>query len=546
MELQIQNIQQIDHASTDFQARKQVNHDEPEEFKLTIHLSEYYRYITDIWIFDINLNLIISPENESEYLSVREYKLPSLKYIIRIGNNGQICDNEINLNKDLVVSVGEKNTAVKKMQLPLLYSSAPISGPIEYASSDPAYVDAAEQISRERISLQDTSSRNNGIFFFFRYPTVSLYRENYYRRTYWQRFELLNENGEVILRFPEHCTVSYHHGYLGVSLALKKGNYYLQYKKTGQSRMVPIYVYDNWYTQFFMTLANEPLFGSIRYFLNRNSNFDSTNIYNSYVDICLDKLQNNDFKIDPNLLWNISNGKFESPMLGLIGAFLYFSSKESKDDNLFILILENLQNRILHDVGDSPDIMALKFLAKEHFGVHLKIDKSPVYSRTPILRIAFDTIRRNAYKNPWLIEERSIDDFIIEKQIFDSPFNTFKPLRKATLKRTSKQDQIINDAIALNKNKYISGSGDDYFLRSANRPLRLEQEDVRLISEIELKEESALKQMTMEGAFKRHGAAGAAIFEKLTETSNRSTIEIAQTLNLPEVTVERIRRGFKL
>lgn len=544
MESQIQNIHQSQYITTDIATNfKGLGRpDEPEKFKLTIRFSEHYRFITNIWIFDDTFALIVSPADEKNYFAERDYHLPPTGYIVRIENNGQIRDNHIKLDKNLIVSVGEHYTTLKRLKLPLLYSSAPMSGPIHYASSDPVYIEAAESISRTRLQLHE-ENRSSGVFFFFRYPSVSLYRNHFSDKQYWHRFQLLDDQGNLILRFPEHCEVSELDGYLGVCLALKSGNYYLQYKKRNHARMVPIYVYENWYTQFFMTLADEPLFGSIRYFINRNSNFDSTDYRNSYVDICLDKLQNNDFTIDPNLLRNISYGKFESPMLGLVGAFLYFSSKESKDDTLFNIILHNLQTRILHNEGDSPDIMALKILAMEHSGNKVRIDKTPHYSRTPTLRIALDTIRRNANRFPWLVNEGSITDYIIEKQVFDSPFNTFRPLSSAILRKASQIEDQYNDPFRLDsKNDQLS-------YKIAYRKVRLEEEimlnpDKKYI--LETAGEAEPKQMTLLAAFRKHGSTGAAIFEQLSQTSNESTAEIAKTLNLPEVTVERIRRGLKL
>jgi len=547
METQTQTIQQSQHISPsqNWQVRGSEQLDEPGKFELIIKLSEHYRYITDIWIFDSSSALIVAPNEEQRYDSVRGYKLSPGEFIVRVENNGQICDNIIKLDQDLTVTVGEKNLPFRKLRLPQLYSSAPISGPIAYASSDHEYIVAAERISNECIGLDDADSGNSGIFFFFRYPSVSLYQENYAKSTYWKRFELLDESGKLLLSFPEHCDVSDEKGYLGVCLSLKKGNYYLQYKKRNHSRMVPIFVYENWYTQFFMTLVNEPLFGSIRYFINAASNFDSADIRNSYVDICLDKLQNNDFTIDPNLLRNISYGKFESPMLGLVGAFLYFSSKETKEDYLFRLILENLQTRILHNQGESPDIMALKILAMEHFGESVKIEKYPNYSSTPMLRIAFDIIRRNGNKFPWLIREGSIDDFIIEKQVFDSPINTFRPLRAATLKRASIEEERFHDPFDRNEKRYI-----EYFeiprLKPIDQELEMLEEGKAYDQSKGQKAKREPEPMTQFSAFKKHGQAGSAIFGLLSENPEKSTSEIAYGLNLPEVTVERIRRGLKL
>lgn len=547
MELQSEIISHsfIDAYYENMRAGVSESFDEPGQFTLTIKLSEFYSYITSIWIFDSRFMLLVSPKEEQLHESSRGYRLAAGDIIVRVENNGQISDTSIKLDKDLIVTVGMENTSYKELKLPKLYSSAPIARPLVYASSDRKYVEASERISKERLSLDESFNINSGIFFFFRYPSPDLFKKHYCKNTYWHRFELLDERGNILLRFPDNCDVSDQEGYLGVCLALKKGNYYLQYKKRNHSRMVPIYVFENWYTQFFMTLADEPLFGSIRYFINAVSNFDSTDIKNSFVDICLDKLQNNDFTINPYLLRNISYGKFESPMLGLIGAFLYFSGKETKENRLFRVILENLQTRILRNEGDSPDIMALKILAMEHFGEPVKMDEIPNYSSTPMLRIAFDIIRRNSNRFPWLVRAGSIDDFIIEKQVYDSPFNTFKPLRAAILKRAVIEDEIFNDPFNLNEELFIEYAKYPA-IKSFNRDLESPAEGQRLIEGNDKKAKREPEPMTSFAAFKKHGQAGAAIFEILSQNPKESTWEISKILDIPKVTVERIIRGLKL
>jgi len=515
-----------------------LGNDSTGKVKLSISLSEYYAYTADIWIFDSNYSVIMLPSEYEGWARHRTYMLSPGVYIVRMMVSGQVSDNSIVLRHDITLGAGENYNVQRQLEVPKLYSSAPMSGELDYASSDQAYIEAAERISRESRGIINRTVQNSGLFLFFRYPSVTLFRQKYNRKTYWQRFELIDGSGVTLLRFPEHCDISDDDGYLGVCLQLPEGSYYLKYSSRNSSRMVPIYVYKDWYTQIFMTLSLNPLFGSIRFFINRESNFYSNDRNNYYVDICLDKLQNGDFEIEPELVNSIAHGKFESPMLGLLGAFLYLNSKETKNDQLFRTITKNLQERILHNWGDSPDILALKLLANEHFGIIEPLRETVAFSRTPMLRIAFDIIRRNASKIPWLIRSGSIDDFIVEKQVFDSPYNTFRPLRRSILTSASRLDGIADVTLDTDsnveklqstvKNIYPKARIAKYSVKSHNNKDTIQAPTDLL------------------WAYKKHGTTGAAIFGQLEADPGMSTAALAQSLSLPESTVSRVRRGLKL
>jgi hypothetical protein len=84
-------------------------------------------------------------------------------------------------------------------------------------------------------------------------------------------------------------------------------------------RQMPLYVYDNWHTQLFITLNDDgtPSFGSARLFLSKERKFDPLNEDNKYIDVFLDKLQNRDYTLSRELIEYAARSKFESPMLGL-------------------------------------------------------------------------------------------------------------------------------------------------------------------------------------------------------------------------------------
>lgn len=436
-------------------------------------------------------------------------------------------DNEVELGAYTTLGVGLVD--YENLKVPRLYSSVPFSGALTYETTTFTYLEAATAISETPIMLHDVTD-NNGIFIFLRYPSEHHYRNRYSGRSYWKRFDLLDESGEIILEFPHHCIFSDTEGYLGICLKLKPGSYFLRYRKRKRSRMIPITVYNGWYTQLFIMLASEPLFGSLRIFINRGSRFEADNELNFYTDVCLDKLQNNDFLLSRYLLEEVAYGKFDAPMLGLVGTYMYLKSNSENEDGLFDVILRNMRERILSDSDNSPDLLALRILRDLHH------DRVPEYdgvsfTRTPMLRVAYDAIRRASAISRNVIAWGSLDDYIAEKQMFDSPYNTFKAINIRVIRRAYRFENEKLDWE--NKTRYnISPTRFIYY------------EKIREIPAENITE--SRPETTIESAFKKYGAQGAAIFRELSEEPDLNTREISRRLSLPYNTVERIREGLRM
>ncbi|WP_294823239.1 hypothetical protein [uncultured Flavobacterium sp.] len=505
------------------------NYNNEGKVQLVIRLSRFYGLITRIHIFDEVNNIIAASPNNDPFVHI--YWIYPGHYTVRLEISGQVMDNNVDIDSSTALRVGEDDG---NLEVPKLYSSVPFSGPLAYATTTTSYLNAAKRISERPKDINEDTGPN-GIFLFLRYPSEQLYHERYRSKTYWKRFDLLDESGNIVLQFPNLCTFSDRNGYLGICLDLAPGTYFLRYRKRNRSRMIPLTVYDGWYTQMFMMLASEPLFGSLRIFISRQSQFDADDEYNFYTDVCLDKLQNNDFSLNYFLLEQVAYGKFNAPMLGLVGTYMYLKSNADANDRLFDIIVGNLRERILNNADTSPDLLALNILRDFHHDI--KPDyKGVSYTRTPMLRVAYDAIRRASATNRNLVAQGSLDDYIAEKQMFDSPYNTFKAINIRVLRR----------AYRMELEKSALENHPDY-------SIDLQISAPKWISHVKVTEELPADNaivnrptVTAENAFKKHGAQGATIFRVLAQQPDLRTSEISSMLKLPHTTVERIRQGLKI
>ncbi|MBK7389238.1 MAG: hypothetical protein IPI23_09285 [Bacteroidetes bacterium] len=418
-------------------SEKKLNH------TLRIRISEEYKYLVNITVFDSNSRIIESQSSNRYEVS---FTLPLGLYTIRIAMNGDIKDEVILLDKEKEYKIGDKNSYttgnVKIIAPPKQFSSALLGE--TYGSSHEYYTYPAIDWSKKETFQfsQESNGSNSSLFIFLRFPSVEKFDrfKSSLSKPFYSDFEIVDEYGSVLTQFETRngIEVNDQQGWIAFNAKLPNGIYYLLYKGK-ESRQIPIYIYKNWHTQFFMTLGNQPLFGTTRIFLSKHREFNPNERTYKYIDILLDKLQNQDFILDNELIEMAAYGKYESPMLGLICAYIYLQSKETKSDNLFNIITQNMQNVILKDNEESPDLRALNILAANHFP-NYKYKKGSIKG-TPMLRIGFEAILKASVQNKGLIPQNSINDFISENIYFDSPFNTFKPI-PFKKKPTRKQDNI--------------------------------------------------------------------------------------------------------
>jgi len=435
-------------------------------YYLKIRIAQEYSYAIKILIIDASDVIIVEKSSHPDYYL---YSLKKGLYTLRINMNGGIKDTVLLINKDtnyLIGDIFEDN--VKYLNVippPKQYTSA-LLGEVSndgsrdkknnYASSLEYYMHAAIEFSKKD-TFQDTSYieglENSSLFVFMRFPSVEKYRELIkdwpsWKSLFYEKFEIINEAGETLYSFKggTGVAVDFKKGWVAFNVKLMHGIYYLLYKGKN-ARQIPLYVFKNWHTQFFITLGKEPLYGTIRIFISKEREFAPNELTNKFIDVLLEKLQNSDYSLNDEIITYVSQGKYESPMLGLICAYIYLKSKEEKNNELFKMIVRNLQNVILKDNFESPDILALNILESLHFN-DTHFDGTNI-SGTPMLRIGFEAIQKASLENPNLISSYGINDFVSENICFDSPFNTFRPIN-------FKAKFVSEESLILNQNKVDS------------------------------------------------------------------------------------------
>lgn len=407
--------------------------DKKQMYTLTIYLSEEYTYFVKTVVFDVNNKIIKSTESNS---SVMFYSLEKGLYTLRIELNGGIKDEILLLDRNLIYQISDmaSDSFSKTISPPTQFSSALLGN--TYGSTHEYYTNPAIEYSQtSTFTWKSEENSNSSLFIFLRFPSLKIY-ENFkglYPNGFFYDFEIVDKSGNLLTSFKskEDVSINEEYGWVAFNAKLPSGMYYLIYRGT-KSRQVPLYIYKDWHTQFFMTLEKEPIFGSIRMFLSKSRNFDPNEKNSKYIDILLDKLQNKDYTLNDELIQSAAYGKFDSPILGLICAYIYLKSDNNKNDSLFRIITNNLQSVILKNNEMSSDILALNLLASNHFSEYENINRyrneSIGIDGTPMLRIGYETIVKASLENKDLIPEDSINDQIYENLYFDSPFNTFTPI----------------------------------------------------------------------------------------------------------------------
>lgn len=396
--------------------------------KLTINIDYAFLHLVNVSLIDSkNREIERLPESNSHHLF---YELSFGLYTIRITMNGEVKDHVFLLDKNQRFEIASREGA-NVITPPKQFSSV-LLGEI-YESSHEYYTENAVEWSRKDTFTHSSNSKhasaNSTLFIFLRFPSKFHYAQVISEpdSTAFRGFRLTNSNGKQIASLNDQQIVETNdeYGWLAFNCKLASGSYYLFYEGE-ESRQIPVNIFENWHTQVFLTLDKRPLFGSLRIFLAPDRFFDLHNETYRYIDILLNKLQNRDYSLGKELIEMAAYGKFRSPMLGLVAAYTYLKSKETHEDRLFGIITKNMQETILKNNEDSPDLRALSILASQHFE-NKDFPKTTVKG-TPMLRIGFEALLKASIEYKRLIKEGSVNDFISENLYFDCPFNTFKPI----------------------------------------------------------------------------------------------------------------------
>lgn len=371
------------------------------------------------------LHIKIDNESEFQKLSVFDGKnqlvhekigkldsieLPRGLYRIEVELTGQIQSNVVRHVKK----------SIHEIKLPEQYSSIPFIG---YSSSTAYYTEAAYTHSRTTTCKPKRIPEvtgSNSLFVMLRFPNSDIYKKLKTKDTF-KGFSLINyKKKHIVTLNDDNCKIDRSNGSLAFCIKLPVGQYYLRYK--GQyPREIPIYIHDYWQMQLFMTVTTEPLFSSAKLLMSRHMGFNAESSYNKAIDVALLKLQNGDYQISKALRERFAYDKWDNPIMGIIGIYLYLLSGSSDDNQLYKAIMSNLTGQI-HLDANSPDMKILRLMSNEHHG---KVIQEVQFEHPPMFIAGYKEIINRSSSDSALIKEESYIDKSSAKLFWDSPITSY-------------------------------------------------------------------------------------------------------------------------
>jgi hypothetical protein len=240
---------------------------------------------------------------------------------------------------------------------------------------------------------------------------------------------LLDAAGEELLAFDGASTQrDEHDGWIAFHAAAPAGEYALRSapSDSAPARDVALWVFAGWQTQVFMTLADGASFASASVLMGHV--FEPDDRVTQAVDAALTGLQNGvDLLVGEQ--WRLLlAGKFDNPMLGLVGAHVLLR-RPSPNPEVIGTVLSNLEWLLGRD---APDVRALWLVAERRFG--WASDAQP-FERPPMLRAGLEAVLEAAVERPELVPRDGLLARIALQRFVDSPWTTWRPLAPTGARR---------------------------------------------------------------------------------------------------------------
>jgi hypothetical protein len=215
-------------------------------------------------------------------------------------------------------------------------------------------------------------------------------------------------------------------GWLAFNAEAPAGEYALRYRPSDiyhpPARDMAIGVFSGWQTQVFMTLADGPSFPSASVLMGHG--FDPDDRVAQAVDAALAGLQNRTDLLLREQRRLLLYGKFDNPMLGLVGAHVLLQARDV-DRRQIETVLDNLGWLLGQD---APDVRALRLRASRRLGD--PVDTRP-FERPPMLRAGLEAILEAAADTPELVPRGGLMAHVAVERFVDSPWSTWRPRRSS-------------------------------------------------------------------------------------------------------------------
>ena len=341
-------------------------------------------------------------------------KLARGLYQLNIYSNEKLETETIRLDKDYLGNYTNTGS----------YSS--ISGYF-LESSHEYYTETSKYWSDHFTSDEKKYEDGSSVFIFFRYPDrVIRDQQKTVAESMGWRFSLLDKERNLLYRLNEnHIKEDKDFGWLAFHAALPSGIYYLVYNGP-LKREIPLYIFEDWQTQFFLTFKRTPIFPTARILFRKpNSPFPIFEKDNMEVDKLLRNMQNAIYHVPQPLLESTASDEWQNPMLAMVVCYVYLLSSEVDHHHLVKKILENLKLRI-PNASDCPDIKAIELLTavKSEKDIPALILDEPC-----MLKVGLKTFLEQAARNPDKVQVTELND-IFTSLHGDTVWSSYKPVEK--------------------------------------------------------------------------------------------------------------------
>jgi hypothetical protein len=255
-----------------------------------------------------------------------------------------------------------------------------------------------------------------GLFIFVRAQRV----EEYLGEDLSLGLSLRRLDGQVLTTFDRSVTERHDDGWLAFMAPAPPGCYLLRHSGL-TAREIPLHVFANWHTQVFIPFSDRPRLERTTCYLARpGAGFHPDDRMAQGLDAALAGLQSGRNLLSPDAQEALLGGKFENPVLGLVGAHLLLLGSDA-EPNLIDMVLQNLHWLL----GPASDVRAIEMLAALRFG--RAVPPGPPVVDPPMLRRGLDAVVAASVKATGLVPEGSFIDQIAAFLHGDSAWSVWTP-----------------------------------------------------------------------------------------------------------------------
>jgi len=296
------------------------------------------------------------------------------------------------------------------------FSATPLSTKID---NKDAYVNASQRWSKRQTRKPIGSGSQGSLFIFIRAVSPKRYKAH---TQLFQKIDLVDSSGRVVTKFtPKELKSDLKKGWSAFHAQAARGTYYLRFKGK-PLRELPIATFSGWQTRLFFLHKRETLFETLKIFIEKPG-FRPADPETAACDLALNGLQNNQDLLDKRSMDILLHGKFNNPMLGLVGAHILL--QKSIHSPVVDEVLRNLRWLL----PESVDLDALACLARAK-GITLPWTQDRFrFNNPPMLRASLDAIIQASIIAPEIIEPSSRIPLIASHIFADSPWTSWEMIR---------------------------------------------------------------------------------------------------------------------